>query len=260
MSIVVRTARAFYRKLPATLVGSFASALFFVGAIVAVDHTASAQGTGPAQDELLPAKTYYVVTRIDPRMCPSPLCGGVYVKQVNRMRTRCADGSVANDCYVPILDWSSLSLSDEEIRQVEDDFRQMHLIARGELRIVESPFGPLPGLVAMDAWRGVTGNEPISLVYGLRPSGIVCITSPCPELDAVRLNQNKHGLIHAVDLTASGADAEQIWKGLVALYQGPGLLVAGPRTRIRGPAGKGIEIVASEFYTKLDSSPVSSSP
>lgn len=260
MWIVIRTARAVPRILPATLACNFACALLVFGAVAAAAQTASAQGTGPAQDELLPAKTYYVVTRIDPRMCPSPLCGGVYVKQVNRTRTRCADGSVANDCYVPILDWSSLSLSDEEIRQVEDDFRQMHLIARGELRIVDSPFGPLPGLVAMDAWRGVTGNEPISLVYGLRPSGIVCITTPCPEFDAVRLNQDKHRLIHAVDLTASGADAEQISKGLVALYQGPGLLVAGPRTRIRGPAGKGIEIVVSEFYTTVDSSPVSSAP
>ncbi len=259
MSIMARPARPTARRLSATLARKIARALFF-GALFAATQTASAQGGGPAQDELLPAKTYYIVTRIDPRMCPAPICGGVYVKQVNRMLTRCADGKLAKECYAPILDWSALSLPVEKVWEIEDGFRRMQLLARGELRIVDSPFGPLPGLVATDAWRGITGNGPTGLIFGLTPSGIVCITTPCPGLDAVRLNQNRHQLVHAVDLAASGADADQIQTGLVALYQGPGLLLAGARRRIKGPAGIGIEIVASEFYTKVDSSTGCSAP
>lgn len=235
------------------IVHTLFSGLLSVGLLLAAPQTASAQASGAASGDLLPAKTYYVVTRIDPRMCPTPLCGGVYVKQVNRMLTRCADGKLEQDCYAPILDWSALGLSDSEVRRLEDDFRARRLVARAELRIVASPYGPLASLVVSDAWRGVTGHTPASLVFGLQPSGIVCITYPCPVLDAVRLNQSKRRRIHGVDLAASGADAAQIEAGLGALYQGPGLLVAGARMRIRGPAGLGIELVASEFYTKVPS-------
>ncbi len=253
MSTMPRPPRFDARRVPTVLVCAVAFALLLT-VLFAAAHTASAQDLGPAPGALLPAKSYYIVTRIDPRMCPSPLCGGVYVKQVNRMQTRCADGTVAKECYAPILDWSALALPQEEVWRVEDDFRRSRLLARGELRIVDSPFGPLPGLVATDAWRGVTGNEPKGLFHGLQPSGIVCITYPCPELVSVRLNQNKRRLVHGIDLSASGADAAQIQAGLDALYQGPGLLVAGHRSRISGPAGIGIEIVAREFYTKVGSS------
>jgi hypothetical protein len=50
----------------------------------------------------------------------------------------------------------------------------------------------------------------------------------------------------------SGASEIQIAAGLDSLDQGPGLLVAGKLRRISGPAGYGIEVVASEFYTKVD--------
>lgn len=226
-------------------------ALIVSGLSLAVSGTASAQANLPPAGDLLPAKTYYIATRIDPRMCPSPLCGGVYVKQVNRMLTRCADGKLEQECYAPILDWSALGLLDPETIRLEDEFRGKRVLARGALRLVDTPYGKLPGLVATDAWRGVTGNPPSGLFRGLQPSGIVCITWPCPELAAVRLNQNQRGLVHGLDLRASGADPDELQAGYDALHQGPGLLVAGTRRRIKGPAGSGIEIVAREFYTKV---------
>ena len=42
---------------------------------------------------------HYVV-RVDPRLCPSPLCGGYWVSLANRHRTRCHDGVRRARCYV----------------------------------------------------------------------------------------------------------------------------------------------------------------
>lgn len=219
--------------------------------LLAPARASLAQSTPAASDALLPPKAYYIVTGIDPRMCPAPVCGGVFVKLVNRRLTPCADGTLAEQCHAPLLDWSALGLSEEETLAVEDDFRRERLLARGELRLVETPYGRLPTLVATDAWRGATGNAATKRFYGLRPSGIVCIAAPCPSLIASRLNLRGHNLVHAVDLASSGATPQQVEAGFVALFQGAGLLVAGDRARVTGPAGRGTQIVAQEFYTKV---------
>ena len=243
----VRAARLFSIVLAALL-----SALALL--VPLVPHTALAQASGSEAGGLMPSHSYYVVTRIDPRMCPSPICGGVYVRLVNKFRTTCADGKSATECHAPMLDWSALRLTPDETIALENEFRGQRILARGTLQKVDTPFGPLAGLVVTDAWRGVTGNDPIGVFYGIRPSGIVCITYPCPELLALRLNQYRTRLeLHSLDLTASGADASQLEVANAALYQGTGLLVSGSRRQISGPAGRGLEIVAREFYTQVGS-------
>ena len=238
--------------MPTTPALAVLLATLFSALSLQLPGAALAQTSGSSPGVALPARAYYIVTRIDPRMCPSPICGGVYVKQVNRSRTVCADGKFAPECYAPILDWSALGLTQEEAWQLEDDFRGQSILARGTLQTLDTPFGPLAGLVSTEAWRGVTGNDPLGIFLGLRPSGIVCITYPCPELLAVWLNHHRRRLIHSLDLTPSGADAKQLDDGYDALYQGAGLLVAGDRRPITGPAGQGVQIVAREFYTKVE--------
>lgn len=245
-----RERTALLASMPAILV----AAVLYSTAIAPLGPTAAhAQASDPAAGASMPAHTYFIATRIDPRMCPSPNCGGVYVKQVNRWHTVCADGKRAAECYAPILDWSALRLTAQETGALEEDFRREQVLARGTLQQIDTPFGPLAGLVVTDAWSGVTGNEPTGRFSGLQPSGIVCITSPCPELVALRLNSPRHMLVHGLDLAGSGADASQIDAGLAALHQGAGLLVSGYRREILGPAGRGVEIVAREFYTKVAS-------
>jgi hypothetical protein len=249
-ALCVRTA-----LLPSVLAALLSAVLLLVPLLVPlVPRLALAQATGLEAGGWMPSHSYYIVTRIDPRMCPSPICGGVYVKRVNKLRTTCADGSTASECYAPILDWSALRLTPDETTAVDAEFRGQRILARGKLQKVDTPFGPLAGLVATDAWRGVTGTDPIGVFFGIRPSGIVCITYPCPELLALRLNQyRRHLELHSLDLTASGADASQLDLANTALYQGAGLLVAGTRQQISGPAGRGLEIAAREFYTKVGS-------
>ena len=58
--------------------------------------------------------TYYSVRR-DLRRCMAPLCGGCWVKRVNRSTTRCADGGNRGECYVFEIDASGLGLGGEEL-------------------------------------------------------------------------------------------------------------------------------------------------
>ena len=121
---------------------------------------------------------------------------------------------------------------------------------RGELRMHDSPFGPLPGLVVRDAWQGVTGQAPPPRFFGVVSSGIVCFTFPCPSFRAQILNKRGRRMVHEVDLASSGATPEQLDRGQAALY-GDGLLVAGHRELFQGPAGRGVRLVAGEFYTRV---------
>lgn len=202
----------------------------------------------------LPSGRYYEVTRIDPRLCPSPFCGGVFVRLVGRRLLHCADGSIAKECYAGFVDWSALGLTPQEEAELSQDFGAMRALVRGEL--VESDFGvgtPFPLLVAKDAWRGVTGTKAGRGGYwGVVPSGIACITFPCPVLNEIRLNRRWVRPLHSIDLESrSDATPDQVAEGLDALYGGGGLLVFGKHRRIFGPAGSGRELVASEFYTKV---------
>jgi hypothetical protein len=231
---------------------ALAAALAIALSVAAIGSARAQSLLDPTTPLALPASSYFIVTEIDPRMCPSPLCGGVYVQLVNRAATLCADGTYQKQCYAPILDWSALGLDIEAEGRLETAFRARHALARGTLEIVTTPFGRLPGLVVSDAWLGVTGNEPWGRFFGLLPSGIVCITDPCPSLISIWLNRPRRFFAHSLDLAQSGATPEQIAAGLESLVQGPGLLVVGKPRKITGPAGIGFEIVAREFYTKVE--------
>src|SRR5437763_14453597 len=78
----------------------------------AVDDSEAAATDGKA-DSFDSASTYYSA-RPDLRRCIAPLCGGWWVKRVNRASTQCADGSYASECYVATIDVSGLGFSGSE--------------------------------------------------------------------------------------------------------------------------------------------------
>jgi len=199
-----------------------------------------------------PARTYFRVTRPDLRLCPAPYCGGVFVEQVNRRWFRCPDKTLARECHAPFVDWSALGLDPDEEVALNGDFVAKRVIVRGALFLEDIGFGtPLTTLVVQGAWRGVTGFEPEGGFWGVVPSGIVCITFPCPIYKVQFLNRYRSRLLEGVNLSDSGATDEEIAAGFEALHD-DGLIIAGRLRRITGPAGKGRELVASEFYTKVD--------
>ncbi len=53
------------------------------------------------------SKVAFFTARPDFRKCATPMCGGYFVKAVNKKRTRCADGTEQRECYVAELDLPS---------------------------------------------------------------------------------------------------------------------------------------------------------
>lgn len=197
--------------------------------------------------------TFYRATRPDPRLCPSPLCGGFFVERVNRRRTICADGRWRPECHAALVDFSSLGLDPAAESQLLTEFGSGRVLLRGAL--VEVDFGGLavPKLRVDQAWRGLTGTrEGRGRWWGVRPSGIACITHPCPVFVRVKLNSMRMRWLHALDLeTHSDATPSELDEAQDALAEGPGLIVFGRTRKITGPAGIGRELVASELYTRV---------
>src|SRR5438094_405510 len=82
--------------------------------------------SGKADSAAMANYTFYVVTRPDLRRCMFPLCGGFYVKRVNRSTTRCADGTYAAECRVGDVDYSALRLDENELSDFSNLFEQHH--------------------------------------------------------------------------------------------------------------------------------------
>lgn len=194
---------------------------------------------------------YFIVTRLDPRLCPSPLCGGYFVKQVNKPKTQCADGSWQLNCHAAELDTAALGWSDKQLANFSEQFGQRHALVRGKLRQVARGSFKVDVLVVDEGWLGQARSTPIGTFYAAKASGIVCITFPCPSIHERKLNFPVEQLIAEVDLAASGATKEQVTAGYKALSGPAGILAVGKHYVVVGPAGRGIKLVASEFYLRL---------
>lgn len=110
----------------------------------------------------------YFSVRQDFRRCAFPMCGGWFVSQVNHDLTECPDGSLADECYVPIIDApEGVTIEDGDL--VHGDFN---------LENFEADYAYAP--VLDDPWSGSH-----NLVFN---TGIVCITTPCPSQALSHLN------------------------------------------------------------------------
>jgi len=194
---------------------------------------------------------YFIVTRLDPRLCPSPLCGGYFVKQVNKPRTQCADGTWRRQCHAAELDAAALGWSDEERATFSERFGQRHALVRGKLRQVVRASLKVDVLVVEEGWLGQALSKPIGTFYAAKASGIVCVTFPCMSIHARKLNFRGERLIAEVDLAASGATAEQVAAGYKALSEPAGILAVGEDHVVSGPSARALKLVASEFYLLL---------
>jgi hypothetical protein len=196
-----------------------------------------------AQD-LRSAAPSYVTVRRDLRRCASPLCGGFFVDAVNQATLRCADGSRAAECYVFDLDLSALGLSaDQEatLRGSPDSF-----LLLGQIRPQRTVAGRLGQLGVTEAWQGHDGITPSGRFFRAHDDGIVCITSPCLSFSAELLNRSEPSFkLAEIDLSAVTDDPSAAFAQLDAA---DGLLLAGRRTTVTGPAGRARGLSASEFY------------
>lgn len=196
---------------------------------------------------------YLIVTRADTRKCAYPMCGGYFVKAVNQALTRCADGSMQKECHAVQLNARALGWSVDQLASFEAEFGQGHALVRGLLEPAPAGLYTAEQLTITEAWQGQgLRNKPLGTFYGVRSTGIVCITTPCPSLAATKLNVIAPVRNPDLDLSLSGATDKQIQAAYEALGN-TGILAAGAIVPVRlptldGGTRQGSKLLASEFY------------
>jgi len=241
-----------------TILSSALAALFLLPACAA--ETVS-EPSGPNEEE--PADlgkadglnadnwTYYSA-RPDYRKCMWPMCGGAFVKRVNQPKTKCADGGWSSECYVADFDWSKLGLSEDEANEATSGARSGLVVMRGAIGKSKVNNTNISVFKATEGWRAATDNAASGIFYRAQSSGIVCITFPCPVVEATRLNRNLNptATYAGVDLTPSGATQDQLDAGWQEMQKN-GVIVAATLEQVTGPAGKMDGLSASQFYTRI---------
>ncbi|MEY4547938.1 MAG: hypothetical protein RL685_4133 [Pseudomonadota bacterium] len=219
--------------------------LFGCSAGDVVDPISEERASTVAQDlSVAPAQGNYVQLRRDVRRCAAPLCGGFFVDAVNRDTLRCVDGRRSAECYVSDLDLSSLGLSEAQQAVVRGE--PTTFLLRGEIQPRRSRAGTLGELVVSEAWQGHADAAPSGDFFRARNEGIVCITTPCLSFSAELLNRNAASTpLAGIDVSAISDDPTEAF---AQLDTPEGLLLAGRRSTVRGPAGRARGLTASEFY------------
>ena len=215
--------------------------LVLAAALIVALFPATGQ-SGPPPPKLVGSSQY--VVRPDPRLCPSPICGGYWVALANRSRTRCADGALLPRCYV--------ALAVDEKRQPLQTGVPDGALVRAEVEPwTFQGFGNLGALVVTDV-RAPIGKGTQGAYFRVRDLGIRCIKAPCFSLGAARLNRSSRVIVSSLDLTAprptptpkERARAEQ------ALTTTNGLFVLG---RIIKTSDAGWILQVSRIYLKAAS-------
>lgn len=188
----------------------------------------------------------YFLARQDFRKCAAPLCGGIFVKQVNHKRLRCPDGRFRNECYVGTPDWSKLGVN--PFGALPEPGFDSEVLLKGTIDYTIE----LGGFTAEKAYFAAGTREPSGTFYGVENNGIVCITSPCFSFDQYTLNSKKEvGRISDLDLTRTGASEKEITLAYELMAEGETVLMAGVNRRVRQFAGIGVKLVVSQFYLPI---------
>jgi hypothetical protein len=193
--------------------------------------------------------TYFTVRR-DMRRCAAPVCGGFFVRRVNQMATRCADGTRRRECQVTSIDLAPLGLRPEQ--ELELLALPTALLLRGTI-VPGGPDAPAgtSSLRVSEAALGHEGAMPSGTFLRVRDNGIVCITTPCLSLTAQRLNSMQQPRTFAgLDLEGITADPSD---GFARLAEPEGLFVVARRVRVSGPGGRAPALQASEYYVPVAS-------
>jgi hypothetical protein len=208
----------------------------------AVDVARSVAASGAALTLTIAEPEYFAAVR-DLRRCASPRCGGYFVRAVNAPLTRCADGSLAERCYVAELDLSVFGDDPPALGR--------EAVLRGRIENNVFPnIGDLGRFVATEAWSSATDALGTGAFFRLGDTGIRCIKAPCFSISAELLNTDLEFRLSSLDLSAVGADADAQKRALAAL--GEGNLVAAGRLRMeRVAASIGLELAASQFYVPV---------
>jgi hypothetical protein len=187
-----------------------------------------------------PSGTAMFLLQHDPRLCPSPLCGGSWVALANGVRTRCGNGQQQARCYVG-------HTVDRTGRPLAGDIPEGALV-RGAIEL-----GQKLGDRVLDRLRVWAVYEPVGTAavsggfYRVVDTGIRCIRAPCFSYRAGQVNGSSHVTASEIDLEASGATATEIERARSALRTKDGLYARG---RFATTSDGGRAFRALRFYLR----------
>jgi Domain of unknown function (DUF6748) len=185
-----------------------------VGVAVSVVLLAGVVGTGSAARQP-PTGTAMYVVRVDPRLCPSPLCGGYWVALANGARTRCQDGLRRPRCYVA----SAVGPRGKPLGGIVEG-----ALVRGAIDIGRDDLGEL----IAHAVYAPAGIAPVSGgYYRVIDTGIVCVRAPCFSYRVTQANGSTRTTVSSVDLAAGGATHAEVARARPALRTKNGLYARG---------------------------------
>lgn len=207
------------------------------------------------EEAALSGDTVYVVTRQDMRKCAFPMCGGVFVKAVNKAKTKCLDGTKQAECYVAGLDLDAIGLSEQEDADLRAAATNGDVLLSGEI-VKVTPEGFPNGyatLKTFKAFQAATDNEVTGSIYTLASSGITCIKAPCASLQASKLNSTSVKPVTDVDLSALGLSDEQASVYLTTAFES-GLVVSGKIVSKTTSIGKHKIFQVSQVFSTVEPS------
>jgi hypothetical protein len=245
-----KVTRHFNHPLEDTMIKTLTLAALAALSLSSTPLTASAQDT--TKPVLQTRDSYLIVTHPDLRKCAYPMCGGYFVKSVNQLLTRCADGTQQRECHAVQLDTKALGWTPEQQAAFEAELAKGRALVRGVLEPAPAGFYTADQLTITEGWQAQGTRSAVGAFYGVKSTGIVCITAPCPSLAATKLNVVAPVVNPSLDLTPSGASDKQIEAAYEALGS-TGILAAGAIVpfNVAGPGGRPVReprLLASEFY------------
>ena len=236
-----------FKKLTLSLMGA--------ACLLATPMFASAQDANGKPPVVVETRdSYLIVTRPDLRKCAYPMCGGYFVKSVNQTRTRCADGTLQAECHAVQLNARALGWTEEQRNAFNAQFAKGQALVRGVLEPAPAGFYTADQLTITEAWSAQVKNKPMGAFYGVKSTGIVCITTPCPSLVASKLNVPSVPVNPSLDLTPSGADDKTLQAAYEALATKTGILASGVIVPMRvtgtldGKPRREPSLIANQFY------------
>ena len=208
--------------------------------IVLLVIAAALVAAGGATSGAPPVGSSLYVVQPDPRLCPSPLCGGHWVALANHARTRCHDGALRPRCYV------ARTVAEERHQQAVDV--PAGALVRAEIEPWEyEGFGMLGTLVVADVFSPAGRAPPKGSFFRLADTGVRCIRAPCFSVRASRVNRPSRTTVSGIDIGAARATPDELVRIEAALGTKSGVRAQG---RIVSVPDGGRNFLATRFFLR----------
>lgn len=197
---------------------------------------------GQAQSRPSTSTSIYTV-RVDPRLCPSPFCGGYWAALANHATTRCADGLLRPRCYVA----NAVGKNGAPLEMGVPD----GALARATIGSAEfGDFGQLGVLRVVAVFTPLGDTAPAGPFVRITDTGLRCIRAPCFSMRASRLNRSYDVTISGLVLSSARLTRDEETRVVGALATKEGVLARG---RVERGLDGGRVFHATRFYLRSQS-------